>query len=553
MDGSVASPLERNRFQASHGFQSRAANEVNAQSELFEQLLSLNFTVQPPPKEKLEAEKAAPSTDDRPVRYDDDEDSSPVEEEQTADSTPVAAAPLVPVAPILDVKTEAVQEGKPSVDSPTDKVPCDELCDLPAYAPDSLKPAAALESTDADDSVAIETIAASEAVTIAQNADVTQAAENIAPDDTSLVRRPRSRKNDATEHESLQQNASTIEPSGQTKEKVKEASQHDQTQIDAQGTLDQTHLPVAENDASGDRRGDRREKWFERDTQADASNLESNMEVVHEQSVPPHLRDVQDRTAATIPVNEAALSPEAASQPAADITSLATVSAAPAISALPNATAPGALNASATSTAAKNDSSTTTAIESTNLGPTTPTRTVGTKASNADAKDGIDQPQVSQQERVRVIQRIARSFNRISAEGGTINLRLHPEHLGSVTVQVRMEGRSMAAKLTTETTAARDAIMADLPALRQRLADQGFDVTKFQVNVTENGADATFAQSDSQQSNGQPNSSQYGERSNGTQTDYRRIAALRSAQLALTQKPSTAMNAFSGAGIDLHA
>ncbi len=550
MDGSVASPLERNRFQASHGFQSRAANEVNAQSELFEQLLSLNFTVQPPPKESIEAEKAAPASEERPERYDDEEDSPPVEEEQAADSTPIAPASLVPVAPILDVKADATQESEKSADSTTDKVHCDELCDLPKDTPDSLKPAVELESTDASDPVALalDSNVATETVTIAENAVVTQSTERTEPDDTSLVRRERTRKSNADEQVSSQENVSTIEQTGQTKEKVKEASQHE-TQVDSQGTADQTQLPVAEKDASGDRSGDHREKWFERDPQA----TESDSEAVHEQSVPPRLGDIQDRATATVPANEASLSPEAASQPAADNSTLATQSTAPVLTAPPTAIAPTAPNASAAIAAAKSERSTTAAIESTNLGPTTPTRTVGTKAAKADSTEGIDQPQVSQQERVRVIQRIARSFNRISAEGGTINLRLHPEHLGSVTVQVRMEGRSMAAKLSTETTAARDAIMADLPVLRQRLADQGFDVTKFQVEVTENGGDATFAQTDSQQSNGQPNSSHYGERSNGTQTDYRRIAALRSAQLALTQKPATAMNAFSGAGIDLHA
>ncbi len=90
--------------------------------------------------------------------------------------------------------------------------------------------------------------------------------------------------------------------------------------------------------------------------------------------------------------------------------------------------------------------------------------------------------------------------------------------------------------------------MADLPALRQRLADQGFDVTKFQVDVAGNGADTTFAQT-----NGDSQSRQYENRSSGSQADYRRLAANRESRMAFARQapPSAAATAMSGAGIDL--
>lgn len=106
---------------------------------------------------------------------------------------------------------------------------------------------------------------------------------------------------------------------------------------------------------------------------------------------------------------------------------------------------------------------------------------------------------VNQQDRLRLIQRVSRSFARLGPDGGNIQLKLHPPQLGSLAVQVRMEGRSMTAKLTTESSAAREVILESLPILRGRLAEQGFEISQFQVEVADNGADASFGQGDGQE------------------------------------------------------
>jgi flagellar hook-length control protein FliK len=92
--------------------------------------------------------------------------------------------------------------------------------------------------------------------------------------------------------------------------------------------------------------------------------------------------------------------------------------------------------------------------------------------------------------------------------------------------------------------------MQDLPALRQRLAEQGFDVTKIQVEVAGNGADASFAQT-----GGQSQFSQADSRSSGSQTDYRRVAANRESRTATTRhlSPVSNLNWQSNTGIDLQA
>ncbi|HBE66813.1 MAG TPA: hypothetical protein DDW52_01560, partial [Planctomycetaceae bacterium] len=90
---------------------------------------------------------------------------------------------------------------------------------------------------------------------------------------------------------------------------------------------------------------------------------------------------------------------------------------------------------------------------------------------------------ITQQERVRLIQRVSRSFSRLTPQGGEMNLRLHPPQLGSLAVRVRLDGNTMSAELTAQSEAAREIISENLPILRRRLADQGIEISRFQVDV----------------------------------------------------------------------
>ena len=322
--------------------------------------------------------------------------------------------------------------------------------------------------------------------------------------------------------------------------KPNETKESDATSAQNEVVIEPKANPVQKEDCD-DRRGDRREKWFEHKNEAIG---ESTFERPNDTSGVVAAQENSDPV--TSQSSDASLQPLAATAQPTTIqpvdTSIASPVALPAaVSLVPQAAPLAAPTQTTTSSSSP---------ESTNAVNAAPTRTVGHQNAKSNGKETVSEPGLSQQERVRVIQRIARSFNRISAEGGSINLRLHPEHLGSVSVQVRLEGKSLSARLSTETTAARDAIMQDLPALRQRLADQGFDVTKFQVDVAGNGADASFAQT-----NGQSQFGQSDNRSNGAQTDYRRVAAMRESRAAITRQSTTSTNSNwqVGAGIDLQA
>lgn len=172
-------------------------------------------------------------------------------------------------------------------------------------------------------------------------------------------------------------------------------------------------------------------------------------------------------------------------------------------------------------------------------------------ATEANSTDPTSR--LRQSEQIRLIQRVARSFNRLSADGGSVQLRLHPPELGSLSMQVRLEGRNMIAQMTTESAAAREVILESLPQLRSRLAQQGFEVTQITVDVAD--PSATGSQGDSRnptsfgsQQNGQGNGGQ-------TATDLRRSAAMRrqlDAGRVASHLPTNSSTAGMR-GIDLHA
>lgn len=313
-----------------------------------------------------------------------------------------------------------------------------------------------------------------------------------------------------------------------------------QGKSDAHATEDaretRTEQPSEAATVSGDRkpRGERREKWFERggdspsttfgakhDTAANAADNQASAAVGH---------GGLDRTAAATADNYAAMaqpldSVDSLSQPLE--TTFIPVGAA----LIPTETVVASV-VSSSSSASPMDSASSLGGDQGTTTTTSPegveSKSNATSAQRADAKAGANETQrpdaLTQAERVRLVQRVSRSFSRLGPMGGQINIRLHPPQLGSLNVQVRLEGRTMTAKLTTETSAARDAILESLPVLRGRLAEQGFQISSFHVEVADNNADAASG-------NGNPqgafdhSTGGDGRNQEGRDVDYRRLAA----------------------------
>ncbi len=105
-------------------------------------------------------------------------------------------------------------------------------------------------------------------------------------------------------------------------------------------------------------------------------------------------------------------------------------------------------------------------------------------AGNAASRpaDGGQQIEV---DAARFVQRVARAFQAAQDRGGEIRLRLHPPELGSLRLEVKVEGGVMSARIEAETASARSVLLDNLPALRQRLADQGIRVEQFDVDISD--------------------------------------------------------------------
>jgi flagellar hook-length control protein FliK len=90
---------------------------------------------------------------------------------------------------------------------------------------------------------------------------------------------------------------------------------------------------------------------------------------------------------------------------------------------------------------------------------------------------------VSEGDTLRLLGRVARAFSAAQAADGEIRLRLSPPELGSLRLQVQVHEGALVARLETETAAARTALIDNLPALRDRLAEQGVRIERFDVDL----------------------------------------------------------------------
>lgn len=87
-------------------------------------------------------------------------------------------------------------------------------------------------------------------------------------------------------------------------------------------------------------------------------------------------------------------------------------------------------------------------------------------------------------DRVRFVQRVARAFEAIGDRGGTVRLRLHPPELGSLRLELTVKGGAMTARVEADNPTARHVLLDNLPALRDRLAQQDIRVERFDVDLS---------------------------------------------------------------------
>lgn len=86
-------------------------------------------------------------------------------------------------------------------------------------------------------------------------------------------------------------------------------------------------------------------------------------------------------------------------------------------------------------------------------------------------------------EQVRLVERVTRAFRAAEGRGGVVTLRLHPPELGALRVELRVQDGAMSARLEAETSAARSILIDNAHILRDRLAEQGVRIERFDVDL----------------------------------------------------------------------
>ena len=105
----------------------------------------------------------------------------------------------------------------------------------------------------------------------------------------------------------------------------------------------------------------------------------------------------------------------------------------------------------------------------------------GLTAKNASRKD---RPMLDQMERVRLVQRVANACLSAVNQNGTIQIKLHPETLGSVAVKIRTKNKAMNIELEAETESAKSVLLENADDLKRRLEEHGMRIESFSVQVS---------------------------------------------------------------------
>ncbi len=143
-------------------------------------------------------------------------------------------------------------------------------------------------------------------------------------------------------------------------------------------------------------------------------------------------------------------------------------------------------------TAAEPVASTTSPTASTTETVAAAGRTLGTLlvSKTANAASGTNETPATETptvDRARFVQRVGGAIRSAQNRDGQIQLRLSPPELGTLRINIVMNEGVLTAHLETETAAARVVLLDNLPALRERLAEQEIRIEKFDVNVGQEG------------------------------------------------------------------
>ncbi len=116
--------------------------------------------------------------------------------------------------------------------------------------------------------------------------------------------------------------------------------------------------------------------------------------------------------------------------------------------------------------------------------------------NDADAAGQVD--------RARFVGRVEGAVRAAHQRDGRVQVRLSPPELGSLRIELTMQHGALTAHVEAETASARKLLLDNLPALRERLAQQDIRVEKFDVDVQRDGGGQTRGGAPHQRGAGQP-------------------------------------------------
>ncbi len=109
--------------------------------------------------------------------------------------------------------------------------------------------------------------------------------------------------------------------------------------------------------------------------------------------------------------------------------------------------------------------------------------------TNKRAAEGMEAEDAPRIDPARFVGRIAKAFQAAQERGGVLQIRLSPPELGAMRMELTVKDGVMTASLETDNLAAKQVLLDNLPALRERLAEQNIRIDRFDVEVRREATD----------------------------------------------------------------
>jgi flagellar hook-length control protein FliK len=132
--------------------------------------------------------------------------------------------------------------------------------------------------------------------------------------------------------------------------------------------------------------------------------------------------------------------------------------------------------------------------------PTASKTAAAREGSSSATTNGSDAP--AHVARAQFVQRVERAFAAMGNREGSVRLKLSPPELGVLKLEIGIHRGVMKARVEAETPAAQSLLLDNLPALRERLAQQNIHIQQFDVDLMDRQPGGTPQQAFDQSGSG---------------------------------------------------